>query len=260
MKYWFIFQTQLLNSLAYPGELVGRALTILPFMWIFHQLWSVTFAAAGASQINGLTLPMTMWYFAMTETIEISRPRVGNSISEAVKDGSIAYLLSKPYNFLLYQYASAMGETIFRALLNALFGGLMVWALVGAPPSAAGAAWALLTMLAAWTLHFCVAALIGLSAFVVEDVSAFLWVYQKAAFVLGGLLIPLDFYPPWLKTLSLFLPFASMSYAPARLFIAPGWQAFFATLGQQVLWIGMLSLLLAFFYQRAVRALTINGG
>lgn len=34
-KYWFLFTTQFVNSLAYPGELVGRSLLILPFMWIF---------------------------------------------------------------------------------------------------------------------------------------------------------------------------------------------------------------------------------
>jgi len=259
-KYWFVFQIQLLNSLAYPGELIGRALTIVPFMWIFYQLWRVTFASSGGAEINGLTLSMTMWYFAMTETIEISRPRVGNTIAEAVKDGSIAYLLSKPYNFLLYQYASAMGETIFRALLNAVFSGLVVWLLVGAPPSALGLAWASLAMLGAWTLHFCIAALIGLAAFAVEDVSAFLWVYQKAAFVLGGLLIPLDFYPAWLQTLARFFPFAALSYAPARLFIQPGLTAFLNVLAQQSGWIAALSLALALTYRAATRSLTINGG
>ena len=47
-KYWFIFQTTLINSLAYPGELIGRSLMIIPFMWIFFQLWKVTFDAAGS--------------------------------------------------------------------------------------------------------------------------------------------------------------------------------------------------------------------
>ncbi|HAE58967.1 MAG TPA: ABC transporter permease, partial [Anaerolineae bacterium] len=111
---------------------------ILPFMWIFYQLWRVTFAAAGADEINGLTVAMTVWYLMLAETIELSRPRLGNTISDAVKDGSIAYILSKPYDFLLYHYSSSMGETIFRGLINALLGGAMVWLLVGPPPDALG--------------------------------------------------------------------------------------------------------------------------
>ena len=43
-KYWAIFQITLINSLAYPGELIGRSLMIIPFMWIFYQLWKVTYA------------------------------------------------------------------------------------------------------------------------------------------------------------------------------------------------------------------------
>ena len=89
-KYWAIFKIQLDNGLAYPGELIGRSLIILPFMWVFYQLWRVTFAASGTSEINGLTLPRTLWYLMIAETIELSRPRLGNMISDAVKDGSIA--------------------------------------------------------------------------------------------------------------------------------------------------------------------------
>jgi len=259
-KYWFLFTTQVVNSLAYPGELLGRSLLILPFMWIFYQLWRVTFQAAGSTEINGMTLPMTLWYLMLAETIELSRPRLGNTISEAVKDGSIAYILSKPYDFLLYHYSTSMGETIFRAVFNALFGGAIVWWLVGAPPSPLGWLLAPVVILGAWTVNFCIAAMIGLSAFVVEDISAFQWIYQKFAFIFGGLLIPLDFYPPWLQALARALPFSSMVYGPARLFVEPSAGAFLATVGQQLAWIVALGLLLTFFYRRSINLLTVNGG
>ncbi len=259
-KYWYIFKIQLTNSLAYPAEVVGRSLVILPFMWIFYQLWRVTFAAAGVAEINGLTLYSTLWYLMLAETIELSRPRLGNTISDAVKDGSIAYILGKPYDFLLYHYSSAMGETLFRAALNALFGGAMVWLLAGAPPGLLGVLAVLPAMLGAWTLNFCISALIGLSAFWVEDISAFLWIYQKLAFILGGLLIPLDFYPAWLQAIARSLPFAAMTYAPARLFVAPTPQALISTLAMQAIWIALLAALLALIYRKSVAALTVNGG
>ena len=259
-KYWSIFQIQLANSLAYPGELIGRSLIILPFMWIFYQLWRVTFIASGTSEINGLTLLSTLWYLMIAETIELSRPRLGNVISEAVKDGSIAYILSKPYDFLLYHYSSSMGETLFRALMNAVFGSVMVWALIGAPPSALGALAVLPVLLGAWTLNFCISALIGLSAFWVEDISAFLWIYQKLAFVLGGLLIPLDFYPQALQSIAKSLPFSAMTYGPARLFVDPTPQAFFSTLSMQIIWITVFAALLVLFYRKSITALTVNGG
>ncbi|MFM8322983.1 MAG: ABC transporter permease [Chloroflexota bacterium] len=259
-KYWSIFKIQLAQNLAYPAELIGRSLVILPFMWIFYQLWRVTLQSAGTSEINGLTLHSTLWYLMMAETIELSRPRLGNTISDAVKDGSIAYILSKPYDFLLYHYSSAMSETLFRAGLNALVGGTLVWLLVGAPPSLAGLPVVLPALLGAWTLNFCISALIGLSAFWVEDISAFLWIYQKLSFILGGLLIPLDFYPDWLQTITRALPFAAMTYGPARLFVSPSLPALLSTLAMQAAWIAGLAALLALVYRRSIAALTVNGG
>jgi len=204
-KYRAIFQTTLVNSLAYPGELVGRSLMILPFMWIFYQLWKVTFAASGSNSINGLSLHDTMWYLMMAETIELSRPRVARTIADNVKDGSIAYLLNKPYSFLLYQMAVGLGDSAVRIGFNAVAGGALIWATVGPPPDVRGWPLALVAVAAAWLIDFCLSATIGLAAFVTEDIAAFEWIYAKVQFLLGGLLIPLDFYPAWLRSINFIL-------------------------------------------------------
>lgn len=259
-KYWAIFKITLQNSLAYPGEVVGRSLLIVPFMWIFYQLWSVTFRAAGSDVINGMTLDSTMWYLMMAETIELSRPMLARTISDNVKDGSIAYILNKPYSFVLYQFSNSMGESIFRAAMNALFGSLMVLWLVGAPPSRIGWLFAFVALIGTWILNFCISCLIGLSAFLVEDVTPFVWVYQKFIFILGGFLIPLDFYPGWLQAIAKALPFSAMIYGPSKLFVAPGWELFGQVMLLQAAWIVALGFTLAIAYRRGVTYLTVNGG
>jgi len=259
-KYWHIFTIQLINSLAYPGELVGRSLMIIPFMWIFAQLWRVTFNAAGVEIINGLTLRDTLWYLMMAETIELSRPRLGSAIASAVKDGSIAYVLNKPYNFLLYHLSTSMGETVFRALMNALFGSLIIGLIIGLPAHPLGFLIAIPAVFGAWLLNFCVSVVIGLAAFVTEDISAFEWIYQKFAFILGGLLIPLDFYPAWLQAIAKALPFSSMIYAPSRLFVTHSLDLFLQTITVQAVWIAALGAVAALAYRRGVAVLTVNGG
>lgn len=259
-KYLSIFKIQVVNSLAYPGELIGRSLLIIPFMWIFYQLWTITFHAAGTGVINGMTLRDTLWYLMMAETIELGRPRVARTVAENVKDGSIAYLLNKPYDFMLYQFSTSMGETVFRTITNALFGGVIVWILVGPPPHPESWPMAAVALIGAWILNFCMNALIGLAAFVAEDVAPFEWIQQKLAFIFGGLLIPLDFYPGWLQTLARFLPFSSSMYAPARLFVAADTSSFAPMLELQWVWIIALVCALALAYRRGVSYLTVNGG
>jgi ABC-2 type transport system permease protein len=259
-KYWAIFRTALINSLAYPGELIGRSLVMLPFMWIFFQLWTVTFGASGTESINGLTLRETLWYLMLAESIELSKPFLVRTIAENVRDGSIAYLLNKPYDFVWYQLSNALGESVFRLSINLLLGSAMMLWLAGPPPALIGFVVVIPALLGAWIINFCIATMLGLTAFVVEDVTAFAWIYQKIEFLLGGLLIPLDFYPAWLQGIARSLPFAAVVYGPARLFIEPSPALLLDTLARQWMWIAVLAALLALVYRRGLEHLAVNGG
>jgi ABC-2 type transport system permease protein len=259
-KYIAIFKINLLNSFAYPAEIATRSGMILVFMVVFFQLWHVTYAASGSTVLNGLTLHDTMWYLLIAETIELGRPRLTRVISQQVKDGSIAYLLNKPYDFLLYQLSIGLGESLPRMGMLFVLGGALVWTMAGPPPALQNWPIAAITLSGAWLLHFCFNGLIGLAAFVAEEVTPFEWIYQKLVFILGGMLIPLDFYPVWLQTLAKYLPFAYMMYGPARLFVLPEMQLFMQIILGQILWLAILGGLLALVFLRGMRRLAINGG
>jgi ABC-2 type transport system permease protein len=259
-KYFAIFKINLLNTLAYPAELFTRSVIIFIFMWIFFQLWRVTFAASGADVLNGLTLRDTMWYLLLAETIMMGIPRLSRTISQQVKDGSIAYLLNKPYDFLLFQLATSLGDSLPRMGMIFLLGGGLVWIMAGPPPDLVNWSITAVAMIGAWLLNFCINALIGLSAFVAEEVAPFEWIYQKFVFVLGGMLVPLDFYPAWLQKVSNSLPFAYMMYGPARLFVEPDPALFTRIILGQLVWLVVLGALLVLAYSRGTRRLVINGG
>jgi len=259
-KYLAVLQTNLLNSLAYPGELLMRSGMIVIFMWVFFQLWRVVFRSAGTDIINGLTLNDTIWYLLLAETLELGRPRLSRTISEQVKDGSIAYLINKPYNFLIYQLASGLGESLPRLGMLFVIGGALVWVMAGPPPNIINWPVALLALAGAWLLHFCVNALIGLAAFVSEEVAPYEWIYQKLVFIFGGMLIPLDFYPQWLQSVAKSLPFAYMMYGPARLFVEPSLPIFIQIISGQLIWLAVLGSIVALAFSRGMRRLAINGG
>jgi ABC-2 type transport system permease protein len=259
-KYLAVIKINLLNTLIYPAELVSRSFMILLFMWIFFQLWRITFSAAGSNVISNLTLRDTMWYLLLAETLELGRPRLARVISDQVKDGSIAYMINKPYNFLLYQLSSGLGDSLPRMGILFLLGGALVWILAGQPPALVNWPWALVAMVGAWLLHFIVNVLIGLTAFEVEEVAPFEWIYQKLVFILGGMLVPLDFYPGWLQTIAKSLPFAYMMYGPARLFVQPDPKLLLNILLGQLLWVAVLGGILVLAFSRGIRRLAINGG
>ncbi len=201
-----------------------------------------------------------MWYLMMAEAVMLSKRDLSDTISEQVKDGSVAYLLNKPFNFILYHFAAGLGDSVLAFGGNLLIGGAVVWLMVGPPPGIAGWVLATVAVVIAWLLDFCFSALIGLSAFVTEDASAFRFIYQKFLLVLGGLLIPLDFFPAWLQQISLNLPFAWIIFGPARLFVDPSLARLGAVLLRQGIWLALVGGIVWIFYRWAVARLVINGG
>ena len=87
-----------------------------------------------------------------------------------------------------------------------------------------------------------------------------MWIYQKFIFILGGFLIPLDFYPEWLQVIAKALPFSAMIYGPSKLFVSPTIGFFANVMLMQSLWIIALGAILIISYRRGVAYLTVNGG
>jgi ABC-2 type transport system permease protein len=87
-----------------------------------------------------------------------------------------------------------------------------------------------------------------------------MWIYQKFIFILGGFLIPLDFYPNWLQVIAKALPFSAMIYGPAKLFIQPSWGLLGNVMLLQAVWIIGLGTTLLISYRRGIAYLTVNGG
>ena len=103
-------------------------------------------------------------------------------------------------------------------------------------------------------------AAIGLSAFWIVDTSPVYWIWQKLAFVLGGLLLPLELYPDWLRAAARLSPFPAMLWGPGRMAFgfAPG--AALVTLLELLAWGALVALLLAWLARRARARVALAGG
>jgi len=153
--------------------------------------------------------------------IELGKFRHDEQISNEVKDGSIAYALTRPYEYLVYHFFNGLGETLVKMVLILLLGFPIAWWSVGLP------------MIAWSTLPA-----VGLVLF---------------------LALVLDFVE-WLQGIARVLPFSQVTYGPAKLFVAFSGPQFWQILVMQVFWIAVLGWLLRRQYRWAVRRLEVNGG
>lgn len=260
-KYLAVIRIDARQQVAYRGEFLMRGIMIAMFMFIFVSLWRTVYAVEGGGEIAGLRLSQVIWYLAMTETIILSGSRVFTELSEAVKSGDLAYTLVRPYHYLGFQIAHSLGTTLPRMGLNFVVAALVILPFVRCvETSLSGVAGFLVLALLSTVLDAMIAVLIGLSAFFIEEVDPIYWIYSKLLMSVGGMFLPLDMFPAWLRQLSGWLPFQLIIYAPARTFVAFEAALFGRALAGLVVYIVIMAGVLTLVWHWGQRRVVIHGG
>ncbi len=260
-KYTWVALVSAQSNLAYFGDVASRLVFLAVILYIFMRLWQVTYGETGATRLGGLTLSQMLWYLAVTESITMSAPRVAQVVDEDVRTGSLAVQLIRPISYPLYRLWVTLGERLVRFTMCAVVAAILVWFLVGAIPSQPlGLAMLLLSLPLAFVLDFLGNFFVGLGAFWLEDTNGLLLIYSRLTMIFGGMLLPLELFPPAMQTVLKALPFASIVYGPARIFIMPDWGDLTALLLKQSAGVAAFALVVALIYRRALKRVYANGG
>jgi ABC-2 type transport system permease protein len=260
-KYAWIGYTSARSNLAYAGEMVVRTAFMGVILYIFARLWRAVYAEAGAERLDGFTLQQMIWYLAMTEAIVLSTPRVSIEVDQDVRTGRVAVELLRPLSYALYRFGHYAGERCVRFLINSLAGAVAATLLVGAPRfTPHGLAMFVLVLPLAFVLDFLAYFAIGLCAFWLENTAGLTLIYSRTNMIFGGILLPIDMFPPLLEPVVRILPFASAVYAPARMFAAPDTGMFPEIVLRQLLSVAVFAAVAAAVQRVALKKLQANGG
>lgn len=261
LKYLEVARTTLRSQYAYLWDQVLGTIHLVLIIFVFVQLWKVTYTAGGGGQIAGYSLPEMIWYLVATEGVILSLPRIHTTLEAEVKSGDLALRLNKPYNYLLFHYSGFVGEGLVRLAVALTMGGLTAYLLVGGFPFRwEGIPVLLLVYLVTQALHFTFMAVIGLGAFWVEDVVGLYFVADRAKWLLGGFLLPVEVYPDAVRRIVELLPFRHMIAGPARLFVKYSPLDAVSLLGSQGLWLALFAAACWGVWRLGVRRVDINGG
>jgi ABC-2 type transport system permease protein len=239
------------------GELYGRVTFFAVILGVFSSLWHAV-AEAGmpvATDPNAL-----VWYLAVTEWIVLSTPPIHIEIQEAIRRGDVVCQLGRPASYVGAKFAEGLGLLAARAPLLGATACVCAFAVTGWMPTLRVIACIVPFALAAAALLTALYLGIGLLAFWLEDVSPVYWVSQKALFVLGGLMMPIELYPDSIRRVAAFTPFPSLLAGPAS-FVLHGSSVGAGALARGLaIWAAVTALAVWWVFRRATSALTINGG
>ncbi|SCG82225.1 protein of unknown function DUF990 [Proteiniborus sp. DW1] len=260
-KYSYITKISLSNNLVYFGDFLARNFFFVFIIYIYMMLWTNIYGSKG-DNIGGFSLNQMIWYLVVTEIVTLSRSNVFNEVNQDVKNGNIAYMLNKPYNYILYCFSNSLGEMGVKLLTNALVG-LVIGILCVGPLNSFNTMhlpFIIISILLGIFINFFTHISLSLTSFWLEENSAFFWIYSKLVFTLGGMLIPLELFPEWLRNIAVNLPFAYVTYAPAKLAVNFSFDRFLYTIAFQLVYLGIFFMISMVIFRKGARALNVNGG
>lgn len=249
-------------NLAYAVNAWGAFIATIFQIFVFYYIWMAIYKFD--SVINGITKDQIITYIILSRIIYTQItwgfiPKIGRTIHT----GAIITDLLKPMDFQLFMFFERIGDFISFFAMTAI-PILIICSLtlgIQVPLDFNTLICFLLSLFMAMTLSFCVEFCIGLMTFY-TNYSWGLQTFQEALVSLfSGALIPITFFPGWLKTVTNFLPFQQMSYSPVSIYlgIVKGPQVY-ETLAFQFIWIVILIILSRIFYTFAIKKITVQGG
>lgn len=258
-KYGAVLRINLSHSFTYRSNVLGGLFFYALFIFVFYSLWQAIYQGG---EVKGYTLRQVVWYLCVTELLVFGcRTPIFGQMNEDIKTGALAYQLSRPYHYVWYQFAGALGGMVFNlcafGALAVMLGLIMVGPLPDYP--LATLPLGLLSGLLGIVINFFILLSLGLTAFRLEENTAFFLIYQKLVFMLG-MFIPLEFLPDALQRIARWLPFPYVAWAPARLIVAYSPELMRQILPMQVLWAALSIGLALVLYRLGVRHVQANGG
>jgi ABC-2 type transport system permease protein len=183
-------------------------------------------------------------------------------IALSIRSGDVVADLARPADYYLSWLCRDLGRAAHAVLfrwLPTLALGMLAYGI--ALPSLTVAPALALSLLLAVVVSFAWRFLINISAFWLIDVRGAGMLALSLSNFLSGFLVPIAFFPGWLRTAAAWLPFQAILTTPSNLYLGRigGMDALGALLGQAA-WAVTMSLLCYGALARARRRLEVQGG
>ena len=244
---------------AYIGifyDLLGLAVPLL--------VWQALYLSNGGKPVEGKSLSdiITYVFIARITTMFVSS-NLAIYMHERVRSGNIALDFMRPQSPLISFMSISIGDAFYSIIFRGL--PLMVIAplisSMQAPASALFFVLFIFSILLGFILNTILETLFGMLAFWQLDVDLIGWFTSIFYILLSGTMVPLWFFPDWLRVISQWLPFQAAFFLPIQLYmgqipIGETINVFFVQLG----WIAALMVLQKIVWSRCVRRIVVAGG
>ncbi len=244
----------------YRIEVFTNIGSVLLRVYLLRSLWTALYRQNAPPADIPLHAMITYATVAlmMSLVLEVDGTRM---IREKIREGTIATDFMKPISLPAYFFSDGIGATLLQAVLivpSVLLALFLVHIDVPAPS-------VLLAFLVSFALgyavNFLLNFLMNIVAFWTLETFAVQLMIRWASDLLGGQLLPLDFFPGTLGRIVEALPFAAIYSTPLRIYIGElGPAQWFPAMASQAMWIVVFGTAATVFWRVAERRVVVQGG
>lgn len=262
-KYSSLARTSLEITFVYRAGFAVNMIGTVFYVVAMFYLWQTIYLGNPGS-LGGFTWPEMKAYllvaFLLNSILTWYQEWV---MGEDIRQGIVAVDLARPIDFQASRFARAIGPIPFEftsalavaAIVAFVFGGIAL------PADPARVGLFLVSAALATLIKFGIVYCISMTAFWTTGTNGITVSRTAVQNLFSGALIPLVFFPDWLRGIAAVLPFQSLISTPALTYLGkldgPNTVLMLAV---QVGWAVGLIVLGRLVWRRAVKAVTINGG
>ena len=260
--YLYVYKVQILKSLAYKFDVYGNIIMQTIIMIATAFFWKALFK--NAESMGGVSVDTMLTYTVISSMISVVLiTNVEWRITESVQTGAIAIDLMRPVNIFGVFFAENLGSVtalFFQNLLPIfIIGSLFIK--LPAPRSAYEFMLFLISLVLAFFINWYLSVIFGMFSFKVIEMSALIQVKKHLVRLLSGSMIPLWFFPNWLRSVLEILPFPYIYQLPLSIYVGHYTSESLARgLIIQILWVMALFLIETRLEKQAIKHVMVQGG
>ncbi len=254
-----------LNMLAYRLRYFMGIITYVLFASVNYFVWQAVYAQrTPGERINGFTINEMVTYVCIgwiSRSMYFSS--IDEEIDELVRSGQISIFLLRPVHFHLMMICQAAGESLFRLLFfsTPILAAILLLYPVMLPPSFGVFILFSFSTVFSFFIFAELNFIVGMLSFYLKSIEGITRAKYFLTQLLSGLLLPLSFFPAWLRPAIEILPFKNIAFVPLQMYLGKvaGMEILWLFISQ-TLWLFLLVVAGQLLWKKAVRRLTLQGG
>ena len=245
----------------YPSNFYLFTLNRIVEVVVYIFVWQAIYNQTGNA--GGLSIEQMVTYYILVATL---RPIIlwgcNEDMAYSIRNGQIHKELLNPISYFQYYFGMEIGEFAFATVVSlATFVCCAIFWKVMIPASILHFLLFIFIILLSVPITFSLQMIVGTVGFYSNSIWGMQILRTAIISIFSGIIAPITLFPQWFQTLNNFLPFKELIYTPINIYLG---QISLNEIGiiiiKQIIWGILLYMLAKFFFNHAVKKVTINGG